>query len=580
MSSNQVENDEEMKRKIRAELRPVSASSSSSSTGAGKATVKVDKDEELKMQIQKEMSLKNGAIPQAEKVADMTQQMMANTGAATATIAASQAEQDEAMKKQIKAELNKNRPSMNSSSSKSQVETDAETKGQIKEQVEASAPTTTSPNPPPVDAVSPGRAAGRRGRRNQSDEDAAAKAQIRASREARTSEPKSMELGRELSGLIVGDSVDPLQVSSVTVESREAAMRNSSTELQEANSKGHLTKKGQQDTSAVAGERPGAFPVQTRAYGGLPAWVRRQNQRNQPSNSTNEVNLPPEMRGMVQQEQSNLPPEMRTLAAEPADEADDMIPTAEVNAVRIDDKGSGGGGRNRMWIYVIGGLVLIGAILGVVIGVTSGNGGSSDENLSTSGTESPTAEPTAFWGYQCPEYDGLLPYTDPNLDHIEDEDVSDFYAALVAAHGSKFGYSGPESPQDYCSPTHLAFVWTAHELNADGDDPQKLENHLALALLYFSWRGIEDSSDWFSNLDECSWTGITCDESKNLIEIKVTVVTDNNQGLEIPSEIGLLTDLSRFLMEKWSRRHPAHFLTKALLLLTYFRCRIVEACRW
>lgn len=558
----------------------------------------------------------------------MKEQMEANMGVAVGTKAPSPAQQDEAMKNQIKIELNKNRPSMNSSASQSQVEEDGDTKSQIKVQLGETISTpgaaiatsgvletnveqdkdmkneikkqlgsqsdlplsssgTAGATPAPVDSASHSRTFHRRGRRNrQSDRDAAMKSQIRTSREARVSGPQSLELNREpSSGMVVGDSVDPQQVSSVRVDARESSVRTSasSTGLQEANP----SEKGRTAVSAVSGERPGAFPVQTRAYGGLPAWVRRQNHSNQVRNPASDVSLPPEMRGIVQEEQSNLPPEMRVLSAEheDLDRADDIMLTAEVNAVVIDKKGSAGpdGGSRRMWLYLIGSLVLIAAIVGVVIGGTSGDDKSSGEDLSSSGTASPTAAPSAFLGYQCPEYEDLPLYVDPNLDHIEDQDVSDFYSTAVAAHGTRFGYSAPVSPDDYCSPTHLAFVSVSHELAPESDDPQKLENHLALAVLYFSWSANGNISQWFSTLDECTWNGVTCDENKNLIEINVRVVTDASQELVIPSEIGLLTDLSRF----WSRDEHVvilHMLSSRTFLtialsLHCFRRRIVEACR-
>jgi hypothetical protein len=380
----------------------------------------------------------------------------------------------------------------------------------------------------------------------------------------------------------VGDSVDQLVVTSVEGRSQresnaqgEASAR--STRVSSASNTRKSVEK-EQPEPLPDGQRVGAVAVQTRAYGGMPVWVRQQAQAREAAVNSNS-NLPPEMRG-VQPDQSNLPPEMRTAddqsnlppemrtandqsnlppemravipasAEESPLDADPSVPTAEVTPVNKTATETTGG--RHIWICLCV-LVLVGGAVGVALGLTSGGDGDDDDDVST---DSPTQSPTLFAVPECSGFEDI----DPDIKNL-DEKTFALYTDLLLPLVRKLvpEYSEPMKAQDYCSAAHLALVWLAND-SLDSDYPQKvLENRFLLAFLFVEWEGYSwygNSTGWLSESPECDWDGISCDEFGSIDELSITSQIDNRNRpdpLTIPSEIGHFMDLSKLAAIHWTR---------------------------
>jgi hypothetical protein len=73
-------------------------------------------------------------------------------------------------------------------------------------------------------------------------------------------------------------------------------------------------------------------------------------------------------------------------------------------------------------------------------------------------------------------------------------------------------------------------------------DKERLRQRFAyLALVFTTGKGNQVS--WFSNVDECLWTGVGCNSNKKIISLELGTRT---LGGSLPSDIGLWTNLVRF----------------------------------
>jgi hypothetical protein len=78
-------------------------------------------------------------------------------------------------------------------------------------------------------------------------------------------------------------------------------------------------------------------------------------------------------------------------------------------------------------------------------------------------------------------------------------------------------------PADSCNPVNMAATWLAAGDNRDGGE---LRQRFALALTFFSLNGTmwDYNDEWLSNLNECLWLGVQCN-NRNIIN---SISLDNN----------------------------------------------------
>jgi hypothetical protein len=559
----QADKDAELKRQIKAEI--------AAGTQSKPAKTQAERDEEVKRQIKSDLkrgpSLQSKPPPmQADKDAEIKRRIKAERAAGTQSKPAkTQAERDEEAKRQIKSELNQGQ-SPQSKPSPTQADKDAELKRQIKAEIGAVEENTAASN---QNELSHGdknrngqteaatddtgdntttRNRGRGARRNQADADERVKAQIVASLDAERSNsnlsganPDSeMELGDYAH---VGDNLNRLTVASaapsVQVEAPEAALAGQD-DTSDSVEKGS-------PASVPDGERPGAFSMQTRAGGGMPAWVRAQAAQNREASNarSGDSNLPPEMRGLQVDDQSNLPPEMRTMIVAPCDEsfpeADPEVPAADI--VLASNANAETKGRKKIWIYA-GFLVVVAAVVGVALGVKLGR---DDGAVSQIGTvnDSPTQSPTAF---ECPPAYELF---DNDIENVTEttmrylKNFTKFFPEYAAA-----------TNVDLCSPLHLALVWLDNDNSNSTHSDETRENRFLLSLIFFKTNGKKwrvNNAGWQTESAMCSWAGVLCDESENIIELDLgDQIEEDIEGDDadllvkepsIPSEFGFFTDL-------------------------------------
>jgi hypothetical protein len=251
----------------------------------------------------------------------------------------------------------------------------------------------------------------RRAKNNETQDDEL-KAQIRATAAASQAANRDEQF-TELSvlqddGSRVGDNVDPDSLRSVSVN--PSRIRSESTTLRSGQGSERSMRdpsvrsiySGTRTTSVSTvkegpseipnGQQVGAVAVQERAYGHLPAWHRNQTPTRQ--TGQDQSNIPPEMRidqsseMLVVEDQSNIPPEMRLVQDQshiPPEmrsvdfsvglsvDLDDPEDTPEQeNGAAYTDESKEGTAIKWKCIYLALGLLVIGAIGGVVVGLTSG----------------------------------------------------------------------------------------------------------------------------------------------------------------------------------------------------------------
>ncbi|KAL3919873.1 MAG: hypothetical protein SGILL_003535, partial [Bacillariaceae sp.] len=335
--------------------------------------------------------------------------------------------------------------------------------------------------------------------------------------------------------------------------------------------------------SSADSDRVGAVDVRMRAYGNRPAWSRNQSRgsggassaassqnatqpaRTTSSTTNDQSNVPPEMRGFQPTsappelravDQSNLPPELRIVV-------DQSNVPPELRAMRPPESASGGGGssalitadvssapieetgpndtattldtkrssKRMMWIYVGVALLIVAIIVGVAVGVSSAkNREGNSSNTESSSTQSPISDDVNGEG-GCPDYDDLEHYVDPES---MDEEATALYDSLVAMF----------TTTARCSPKNLAAAWVANAfVGQDTPDQTTLSNQLALATLYFHWNGQGISEEWMENSDACTWPGVGCSETEEIIEIDGTSGS-RGDSMTLPTELGLMTGLS------------------------------------
>jgi hypothetical protein len=190
-------------------------------------------------------------------------------------------------------------------------------------------------------------------------------------------------------------------------------------------------------------------------------------------------------------------------------------------------------------------LLLVGAVVGIAVGVSSSKGGDSFPSQSEA-EKAPSPSPAApvpSFVTSCQGFEYINPVIS-NLSASAFARYSDLLENLVQTLIP--GYSEPENAS--CEPIHLALVWLA---NDDSIFSQiALRNRFTLAVLFVGFRGyawnenvLNAGNRWLGSYSYCQWHGVVCDEEGKIRELELirTVVSKTS----IPEEIGLLTDLRK-----------------------------------
>ena len=505
---SQVQRDEQLKQQLRSSL--------DSERRSQKQMTQEQKDEQMKQQLRVNlnsgMSSNNKKLAasnttQAEKDNAMKKQLRASLNSQQQNTPTTQAQKDEAMKKQIRANLNNQGNSAAASGNNedrvTQVERDVEMKARLRASLNATGTQQAASH-------------------TQAERDDEMKRQIRANLD---NPPRDSSAGSTIAGEI-GDSTT------------DSALRDSMTSKARARSS---------ETSGTGdGQTPGAFSVQGRAYGNLPAWGRPQNRTSNASTPENS-NIPPEMR-------SSIPPEMRAMTAP------DSLPEAAVVA-GSDDHGTSEDeaacadvsirpevheqeekSNTSVWVYLVVAVIVIGIVVAVVV-VVAGSG--SKEMPLTEFTTRPTSAPT-----KKPErctYSAKIPFKNFTDDVLDTYDIlRDKYISTVIP-----GFDPAFLPADRCGPMDLAISWSAYDLvKRELDVSEFSGQRFLLAFLYTSLDGKSWSTSklyhYLRDGDECGkWERVGCDDDLQVISLDFRGIDGLSLAGTIPTEIGLLTNLSK-----------------------------------
>lgn len=325
-------------------------------------------------------------------------------------------------------------------------------------------------------------------------------------------------------------------------------------------------------------EQAGAYRVESRAIGALPAWARstpptqsrqerqynsdrdeddlafepRQTSRHSSNQDaiSDDNDVPPEMRHQSNlstnrdNDDSDLPPEMRHVQEQVPmihdDNDDGMITTAEVSYgdTTYESRMGKFGKSRRFWIVtIVSVLVAVGIAVGVGVGLSSrdSSGGSSDPCDFTN-MEQPDVS------VQCECNGEISTYSSTASARYQE-----LLNSIVLNVNPRFN----EEPSS-CSPENAALAWLAtDEYSSSTTDAVTLTNRYVLALLFQSWTGTDwtASTGWLSSTSECSWFGISC-EGNAVVGLEL----GNNDLKSSTSENGLPVELfSLTSLSKWTR---------------------------
>lgn len=96
-----------------------------------------------------------------------------------------------------------------------------------------------------------------------------------------------------------------------------------------------------------------------------------------------------------------------------------------------------------------------------------------------------------------------------------------------------------------CAPQNLALMWLAMDPSSSTGDIRVMTNRYVLALLYASWNGNlwTANGGWLLTDPECTWYGVSCMSDYSITGLQLS---DNYLKGKLPSEISLLDELRVF----------------------------------
>lgn len=323
----------------------------------------------------------------------------------------------------------------------------------------------------------------------------------------------------------------------------------------------------------------GAFRVQGRAIGALPAWAERTTTTTDADDDSSDheegdSDVPPELRRVAPSTQvvmqdesavssltgetaaggSNVPPELRRVELESqsqeqassgggASNVDGLVATAQVRPIHASSTPTLPNktfGRNRkVWIIACAVIVVVGVAVGVGVGVflsakASETGSNAPGAVDPCDLTSAEQEPDVFRQCEC---NGEVAI--PSVDTARYDELLNTIVLMVNP-------TFRESPSS-CSAENLALAWLAtDEYSSSTNDPVVLTNRYVLAVLYQSWMGNdwETNEGWLSPQSECNWYGIVCQDTSIVgIELGHNSLRSSSADNSLPLELFSLTSL-------------------------------------
>jgi hypothetical protein len=125
--------------------------------------------------------------------------------------------------------------------------------------------------------------------------------------------------------------------------------------------------------------------------------------------------------------------------------------------------------------------------------------------------------------------------------------------------------------QTASTPQKHALNWLANNTNLDTYSDAKKIQRYSLATLFYSTNGTSwyQKTNWRSNIDECDWGYVFCDENRSLESLEIY---DNNLVGTIPNELALMSNLSESSVV-W-------LLVVMIMLSCVFHCTLMLACHF
>ena len=377
----------------------------------------------------------------------------------------------------------------------------------------------------------------------------------------------SVENEKEPSQPLPGDGMDE-SASTVRGSSRAAAdpkrvarqasaasaASASSMALSNTSNRTTSSSKGTVDRS---GPQPGAFRINRRARGGVPAWIMRQRQQQAANRGGSSAEI-----SQLGNSSSSVPPELRSVHPELVEannnienaEADDLVGleesvahpsdggvatlTADCRTSSIvrapDDRIDPAKTTPKRRIYIAGAVVLLVIVVAVAVGVvlaTSGGGGGSNNGADVQVPNDdfgPAACMVRELYEKCQQ--GILVPLNCASDEYND------LRAWVPTVDSNF-----DDENSSCAPTNLALYALAQVISEAEIDPEWRLARYVLGVFYFStngprWRVTEN---WLTSQSVCNWFGIVC---KGGVIESIGFERNKLAGM-IPTHLSLLSSL-------------------------------------
>jgi hypothetical protein len=345
--------------------------------------------------------------------------------------------------------------------------------------------------------------------------------------------------------------------------------------------RGHETKQRTAvETEESGGPTPGAFRVQGRAIGSVPAWVRQFGRNSRRfsnrylAQDNDQLHVPPEMR--VEAIDTSVPPELRVSHQSVAPEIQGLAegdrnalvnrdeegaPVLQTAPVEEIPKGGPTKAQKRVILIILAILVLGGVGAGVGIAMTSGGrqnpaaaSGNATASTDPSSPASSAPFPTPSPANCKREYDilssaqksclcaGTTQGWEGNLSMVEQLTVDPSLKNLFAS------ISWYNVSDGSCDANNVALHWLAEDIEKNNSPKETWGQRFLLASLFLAWTGHEPflwkaSTNWLSRKSECDWFGVSCDASGQITSLRL----QNNELLTtggLPKAIFELTSLT------------------------------------